>query len=283
MRALAGELTDLRARSGMTTRVAARALGISSASLNRTEKAKRAASTEELGGMLAVYGATDRDRHAVLELAGELPLPGWLGLPPEPAVLARFEAQASAVLDFAPTAVPALLQTGAYARALLTQADAVADAPDRQAPEQRVSARVARQGVLSRLSAPRYAALLDEAVLRRPVGGGAAMAEQIRWLVSRAAEPHISVRVVPFRHGGYRNPGRFSVLRFREATPLVYLEHEGSSGFLDTPGPVEVFTAITATISAAALDDSDSVNLMNRIAADHDRPVRTVLTRQGRP
>lgn len=266
MRALATELTTLRVRSGLTTRGAARRLGISSASLNRTENAKREASTEELGGMLAVYGATTDDRRAVLELAGELPVPGWLGMAPDPAALARFEAQATTIVDFAPTAVPGLLQTAQYARAAQAQSMEFGTAL-----EQRVRARVGRQAVLSKLSAPEYVAFLDEAVLRRPVGGGVAMAAQIRWLVSRARQSNVTVRVVPFRHGGYRNPGRFAVLRFRKSSPLVYLEHEGSSGFLDAPEHVELFTAITATIASAALDHIDSVNLMTRIAADHDR------------
>ena len=81
----------------------------------------------------------------------------------------------------------------------------------------------------------------------------------------------MTVRVVPFRHGGYHNPGRFAVLHFRKSTPLVYLEHEGSSGFVDGQEHVEQFTAISGTIAGAALDYIDSVNLMNRIAADHER------------
>jgi hypothetical protein len=108
-------------------------------------------------------------------------------------------------------------------------------------------------------------------VLRRPVGGAAAMAEQIRWLLALARRPTISIRVVPFRRGGYHNPGRFALLRFRDESPLVYFEHEGSSGFLDERGPVATFDAIAEAITAAAVDDHESVNLMARIAADHER------------
>ncbi|OLR95107.1 hypothetical protein BJP25_08570 [Actinokineospora bangkokensis] len=259
-------MVELRVRAGLTTRGAARRLGISSASLNRTENAKREASAEELGGMLAVYRAGEADRKLVLDLAGARPAPGWLGLAPDPPPLARFEATALSIVDFAPHAVPGLLQTAAYTRAVHTHGGDLGVALD-----ERVRAQARRQAVLSRLSAPHYAAFLDEAVLRRPVGGSAAMAEQIRWLVSRARQPGTTVRVVPFRHGGYRNPGRFSLMRFREAAPVVYVEHEGSSGFLDGAADVERFGAIAASIAAAALDGLDSVNLMNRIASDHER------------
>ena len=136
--------------------------------------------------------------------------------------------------------------------------------------ESLIASRLDRQTVLDRLVSPDYVAILDEAVLRRGFGGDDVMAGQIRWLIERANMPHIGIHVIPFRHGGYHNPGYFSLFEFRDETPIVYIEQDGARGFLD-PKDTPRFQDRAARLMKTALGSADSVNFLARIAADYER------------
>lgn len=268
MRALGTELAALRLRANLTTRQAATRIGISSATLNRIENAKRSASVADVSAMLAIYGVVGKERKRILALVEAVTAPGWLETDHQlkellPA-LTNFESQASTIFNFAPANLPGLLQTQAYARAIIS--DVMAE----NVP-QLLADRLERQKVLTKPSAPDYLAILDEAVLRRPVGGSYVMAEQIRWLIERAKLPHIDVRVIPFKYSQYSSPGSFNVLGFADAPPLVYVEHRAASGFLDSPVGSRMLRDEAIRLAKMALDSTDSVNFLAMVAADHER------------
>lgn len=268
MRALATELTALREKAGLTTRQAAARLGTSIATLNRIENAKRVAGVANVSALLAIYGVTGPERKRIMEMVEEVNAPGWLGVPltrGRPA-LANFEEEASSILNFAPSTLPGLLQTPAYVQAITAMSEFPQPRHDAL-----VAARLARQRVLTKLLAPDYVAILDEATLRRAYGGSAAMAEQIHWLIDLAKRPNITIHVIPFRHGGYRNPGYFSLLQFPRSSPIVYTELDRTAGFHDDPADIESFRGVAATLVKVALGSADSVNFMARMAADHER------------
>ncbi|MGH3859670.1 helix-turn-helix domain-containing protein [Actinokineospora sp.] len=270
MRALAMELKVLRAQAGMNTQKAAARIGTSTATLNRTEKAKRISHITDIAALLAVYGVTGPERVRLLDMAENLNAREWLEtgdrLPLLLPALAGFESAANVIVHFAHSFVPGLLQTPAYARAVMALADT-----DDQGREERVAARLERQKVLNKVMSPRYVAILDEAIFRRPLGGAEVMAQQIHWLIGRAQQPHITILVIPFKHGGYLNPGTFSLLEFRSDPAIVYVENEGASGFLDAPDQISKFQGRTATLVKHALGSADTVNLLTRLAGDYER------------
>lgn len=268
MRALANELTTMRVRAGFTTRQVAARLGTSIATLNRTENAKRGATPVEVSAMLAVYGVIGAERKRLLEMAEGRAPAGWLATPTSRRIqaLADFEDQAVSIVNFAPSYVPGLLQTRAYTREMMALGGITGEDL-----LMRVATRMDRQLVLTKLACPDYVAILDEAALRRPYGPPAVMAEQLRWLIERAKLPNVSIHVIPFRHGGYRNPGHFSKLEFAKAPPLIYVEHGGVSGFLDEPEDALLFRGLATTLAKVALGSAESVNFLARMAVDHER------------
>jgi transcriptional regulator with XRE-family HTH domain len=268
MRALGTELAALRMRANLTTRQAAARIGISSATLNRIENAKRSASVADVSAMLAIYGVVGRERKRILALVEAVTAPGWLETDHQlkellPA-LANFESQASTIYHFAPANIPGLLQSQAYAQAIIN--DVMADNVPKLLAD-----RLERQKVLTKHGAPDYLAVLDEAALRRPVGGSHVMAEQIRQLIERAKLPNIELRVIPFKYSQYSSPGTFNVLGFADAPPLVYVEHRAVSGFLDSPNGSRKLRDEAVKLAKMALDSTDSVNFLAMVAADYER------------
>jgi hypothetical protein len=270
MRALGMELAAARVFAGKTTRQAAAGIGSSPATVNRSEKANRVSPVTDIAGLLALYGVTGEARDRILELAENLDARLWV----EPRsevhrmflALKAFESKARTLMHFAPGTVPGLLQTPAYARALHVVAGFSGAELDSL-----VEARIDRQRVFTKLAAPHYTAIIDEAVVRRPYGGAEVMVQQIHWLIGRAEQPNIDIHVIPFRHGGYANPGPFLALGFADYPPLVFVENCGISSFLDATEDTGVFQEAAARLMRFALGSADSVNLLSRIAADYER------------
>ncbi|WP_436496233.1 helix-turn-helix domain-containing protein [Actinokineospora sp. HUAS TT18] len=270
MRALGMELAAFRMHTGKTTIQAARGIGKSAATLNRTEKANRVSPITDVAGLLALYGITGAARERILDLARDLEARAWLEtgdrLPLLLPALAAFESQSRTLIDFAPHNLPGLLQTPAYARAIHAACGITGKTQDAM-----VEARLDRQKVLAKLAAPTYTAIIDEAAFRRGHGGSEVMVQQIHWLIGKAEQPGINIHVIPFRLGGYRNPGQFSTMEFRESPLIVYVEHEGASGFLDASEDTHLFRDLTANLVRFALGSTETVNFLHRMAADYER------------
>lgn len=246
-------------------------MGLSVASLNRSETAKRISPIRDIAGLLALYGVIGADRDRILDLAENLDAREWLEtgdrLPRLIAPLVGFEAQAQSLAEFAPAYIPGLLQTPAYVRAIM----ALATTTDDQGREERIAARLERQKILTKRVSPTYLAIIDEAVLRRSFGGPEVMVQQLHWLIGRAALPHITIQVIPFKHGGYKNPGPYVLFGFRSEPPIVYVENHGVSGFLHTSVNIDKFQGVTATLARHALGAADTVNFLTRMVADYER------------
>lgn len=269
LRALAMELKAARALSGKTTRQAAKAMGLSIASLNRSETAKRISPIRDIAGLLALYGVIGADRDRILDLAENLDAREWLETGDHARLMAPFvgfEAQAQSIAEFAPAYIPGLLQTPAYVRAIMALATT-----DDQGREERIATRLERQKILAKRVSPTYVAIIDEAVLRRSFGGPEVMVQQLHWLIGRAALPHITIQVIPFKHGGYKNPGAYVLYGFRSDLPIVYIENHGASGFLHTSVDIDKFQGATAALARHALGAADSVNFLKRMVADYER------------
>jgi transcriptional regulator with XRE-family HTH domain len=270
-RALAAELRDLRRQAKLNTREAADRIGISSASLNRSELGTRMPPPEEVSALMAVYGVTGVTKERVLALARAANPTGWWeignhALPKQLPTLITFESQATRITHFQPLYVPGLLQTHAYMRAVME----VFGVPEADA-EARVAARAGRQTVLTRKSPPRYLAIMDEAALRRSFGGREVMAEQLRQIIELAELPNITVQVIPFERGGYPLYGPYVLLQFAKSLDIVHLEHKQASGFVDEPDDTAPFQPLTDTLKAAALGPAETSEFLAAVAAYYDR------------
>ncbi|WP_436493254.1 helix-turn-helix domain-containing protein [Actinokineospora sp. HUAS TT18] len=270
VRALAMELKAARERAGLRTRDAAVKIGTSAPTLNRSEKAKRFSPIEDVSALLAIYGVTGFERMRLMELAQDLDKPHWVEsegkshrITPS---LRLFEAQATKITQFANALIPGLLQTPAYIRALMT-ATPFSD----EGRERLVAARLERQAIFTKIVSPNYEVFLDERVLRRQVGGADVMVQQIQWLLARMEQAHISIRVIPFKHGYYLDPGAYMLMEFREDFPIVYFESAAVSGFLHKADSIHRYRGFTSTMNLMALGSADSVKFLTSMVADYER------------
>src|SRR5918997_5761998 len=153
------------------------------------------------------------------------------GLPQLWRSLIDFEAKATRVQNYEALVVPGLLQTAEYARALI---QGVAPTVSEAELNNLVAARMARQTVLTRASAPQFFAVIDEGALRRPVGEPGVMHRQLQHLLGVSEQPHVTLRVVPMAAGAYAGlRGPFVILEFAEEPALVYLENHATVLFLE--------------------------------------------------
>jgi hypothetical protein len=149
--------------------------------------------------------------------------------------------------------VPGLFQTEDYARAVTRLGHQTAQEPE---IERRVGLRLKRQDLLARAQPPRIWAVMDEAVLRRPIGGAAVMRAQLFRLAGAAELPGVRLQVVPFARGGHAAAsGSFSILRFEEPDlpDVVYMEQLTSAVYLDQRADVEHYLEVVDQLSSEAL------------------------------
>jgi hypothetical protein len=245
----------------------AESLGWSASTLSRLENGLRGVTTEDVAALLVVYQVTGVERERLISLAREADRPGWWetglpGLPSQLTALIGFEAQASRITVVAMVLVPGLLQTPDYARAVMVGGDVPA-----HEVEARVVTRLGRQAVLSRADPPDLHVILDETVLRRPVGGPVAMAAQLRHIITAAARPSVTVQVIPLDVGAHLGTaGSFVLLEFPKARSIVHLEHLRSSLFVDEPDDITPFAQARDTLARQALDPTTSGQLLATIA-----------------
>ena len=200
-RRLAAELRRLRG-AGTTGTTVAKALGWSPAKISRYELGQGSFPLEEIEKLLDYYGVTEPRRAQLLDLAAEANERAWWNdyagaLSPEYMEFIGLEAEAASALAWQVTAVPGLLQTESYARAIHTAHQQVVRTPP-GVFERRVAARMIRQQVLTERNPPlELSAVIDEAVLLRKVGTGEVMFEQLLQLADVAQRPNIELRILP--------------------------------------------------------------------------------------
>ncbi|MGW1956609.1 helix-turn-helix domain-containing protein [Streptomyces sp. NPDC001920] len=180
----------------------------------------------------------------------------------------ELEQQASVIQEFGFAFVPGILQTEGYADALLR--DASYPPLVKEERVKAVATRLDRARVFDDPKCPMVGTLLDETVLRRPVGGPAVMADQIRHLLRLAESERIRVHVVPLAQGGHPLLGSMVTLMWFEDQPPVAYEEGAFSGTLhDEPGLVERIQAAYALVLGEALSQRKSLDLLRSIAEEY--------------
>jgi transcriptional regulator with XRE-family HTH domain len=256
--------------AGLDQKGAAAKLGWSQSRVSRLLSGKRGGTEVDVSAFLAVVQVTGAERERLLRLCREQNTPGWLQqhgsrLPRQLRTLIDHENKAVTIEDFQPTLVPGLLQTTDYARAVIREAGVI----PAEEIEDRVAARLGRQSLFGRERPARFSFFIHEFVLHLSVGGPTVMAEQLQHLLRKATRPYLSLRVVPAALGGYAAAaGAFKLMEFAEFRPVVYLESETTSLFLEKPEEIAAYRHILGLLAQTALGERESRELIATVATD---------------
>jgi transcriptional regulator with XRE-family HTH domain len=271
-RRLRAQLRGARQRAKLTQEQVAEAMDWSPSKIIRIEAGSVGVSTNDMRALIGLYQIDDPAQTAeLLELAKEARERSatYKGVPTKLLNYIEYEAAASTIRGFQPLLVPGLLQTDEYARAVLQQ---FMDAPARAQVDAMVKIRMKRKEVLARSNPPQLFLVIDEAVLRRPVGGETVMQRQIHHLIEVAARPNVTLEVVPFSagvHPGLQGP--FVILEFPDAAAEDVLYLENSRGDLiirDELDEIATHEERFDLLTKLSLGPRDSVTFLSRAAAD---------------
>jgi len=275
------QLRRLREERGLTRAEAAEPIGASESKISRMELGRVPLKERDVSVLLSLYGVhDDRECAALLARVRETNVPCWWHAYSDltPNWLQRYlglEATASLIRTYEAQWLPGLLQTEAYAEAVIRLGTYTQRDDD---VARRVQLRLQRQQLLGRPDAPTLWAVVDEAALRRPVGGLQVMRDQIEALVGFVMKaPNVKVQVVPLAAGGHAGAGTsFTILRFpqREMVDLVYVEQLTSALYLDKPADVDHYFDVMNRLSVEAAPPRDTVQILDRILTDLDGPTR---------
>jgi transcriptional regulator with XRE-family HTH domain len=270
---LGAQLRRLREARRITLEDAGRAIRASHSKISRLETGRVGFKDRDISDLLTLYGVTDeQERDALRALARRANAPGWWHdysdvLPPWFEAYVGLEEVATQIRAYEVQFVPGLLQTEDYARAVTLLGHD--DAPPREI-ERRVGLRMARQAVLEKPDPPNVWAVVDEALLRRPVGSPAVMEGQLKHLTEMAQRPNVTIQVMPFQAGGHSAAGGpFSILRFAEPDlpDVVYLEQLTSALYLDKPEVVDSYLRVMERVCMEAATPADSIDVITAILA----------------
>lgn len=271
---LGTRLRRLRESLGISREKAAAAIRASDAKLCRMELGRVGFKQRDIADLLTLYGVQDPAVHQeFLDSVRRANEPGWwraygdafpswfeqhLGLEEAASLIRTYEVQF----------IPGLLQTPEYAEAVIRLGHPITS-PD--AIARRVELRMTRQELLSRPDAPKLWVVVDEAALRRPLGGAEVMRAQLQHLIEAASWPNVTLQVLPFHVGGHAAAGGpITVLRFPvpDLPDVVYLEQLSSALYLDKPEEVDHYLAVMDRLSLVASPAVDSMPFLEQVLKD---------------
>lgn len=275
---LGGRLRRLRESCGISREDAGEAIRGSHSKISRLELGRTGFRERDLVDLLTLYGVPDdEERDAFLRLARQANVSGWWHrdndwLPKWFDTYLGLEQAARLIRCYEPRAVPELLQTADYARALFTLAHPSESA---DAIERRVALRMRRQQVLNRPEPPQLWFIVEEAALRRPIGGSKVWSAQLDEVLRVADKPNVTVQVLADHVGGPAlADGGFTVLRFAEADlpDIVYLQQLTSALYLDKRADLDAYLSVANQLSVHAAPPEYTHGLI-RALADRQPPV----------
>jgi transcriptional regulator with XRE-family HTH domain len=266
-RRLALELRRFRESARLTCEEVAEHLECSASKISRIETGRVSVSPRDVRDMLDLYGVPGEQRDDLVQLARESRHKGWWhaysdAIQPRFATYIGLENAASEIRIYEVALIPALLQTQDYARAVIT-AGSVGASDD--VAERSVAVLMARQPLLTGDDPPRVWAVLDEAALRRRVGGAGLMRLQLEHLLEVSGLPNVALQVLPFGAGAHPAMGRpFVILAFPERadSDVVYLEDLTSALYVEDVAEVDRYNVFFDHLRATALSFSDSAALI---------------------
>jgi transcriptional regulator with XRE-family HTH domain len=258
-------LRRLREEAEVSREDAAAAIRSSAPKISRMELGRTSIKARDLTDLLALYGADDEaERESMLALSRHGSVPGWWqghgdAVPAWLKPYLGLEQAARLIRSYDVQLVPGLLQTPEYARAVFGQSgSSVGERAERQ-----LAVRMRRQEILHRANPPHLWAVIDEAALRRPVGGSAVMRAQIEHLLEIGRLRHVNIQVLPFRAGGHAaGGGPVVLLRFAgdQLPDVVYLEQLTSASYPASPSDLAYYW-----------------DVLNQLATQADPPIASTM------
>jgi transcriptional regulator with XRE-family HTH domain len=275
---LGAQLRRLRESKNISREDAGWEIRASGSKISRMELGRVSFKERDVSDLLTLYGVADaKEREALLSLAQQANNPGWWHhfsdiLPPWFQSYLGLEAAATLIRTYEIQFVPGLLQTADYARAVTLLGHAGADADE---IERRVDLRRQRQQILSRPDPPQLWVVIDEAVLRRPIGGVEVMKAQIEHLIEASKLPNIRMQIIPFHAGGHAAAGGpFAILRFPEPElpDVVYVEQLTSAIYLDKREDVDHYAIAMERVCIDADPPNHTPEILEKLRHEVGRP-----------
>lgn len=268
---LGAQLRRLREAGGVTREGAGWEIRASESKISRIELGRVGFKERDVADLLTLYGVTEpAEREALLKLARDANSPGWWHrygdvLPAWFQSYLGLEAAAAIIRTYEVQFVPGLLQTREYARAVVLLGHGAAAPAE---IDQRVSLRMQRQQLVQRPDAPQLWAVVDEAALRRPIGGPEVMRGQLTALIEATRVPAIRLQIIPFDAGGHAAAGgAFTILRFddQDLPDIVYIEQLTSAIYLDKRDDVDHYAAAMERLCVEAEPPERTRDILGRI------------------
>jgi transcriptional regulator with XRE-family HTH domain len=273
-RRLGTELRRLRDKSGYKLEEVAGELGVAPSTLSRIETGKAPTKSAYLHQMLEMYGVSEpAARQVLVDMAREGHRKGWWAayddvLPTGLDIYVGLEAETVGIRSYEVSVVHGLLQTADYARAVLQE---VFPRHTAEQIDRLVDLRITRQRRLDEDPPLELWAILDEAVIRRMVGGPACMRGQLEHLVTESGRQGMTLQVLPFSSGAHAgHGGPFSILEFpeRSDSEVAYIESGAGNIYLEKDKEVRVRSEAFDRLRAAALSPAESGELISQVARE---------------
>lgn len=266
-RELGGRLRALRLEQGLTVEQVAEMLLCSPSKVSRMETGQRGATPRDIRDLSGIYGVIDETQVAyMMRLAREGKQQGWwqsFSVPLKYTNYVGFEQEATSLAIFHSSVVPGLLQSPDYTRALHKNA---IPRLDDLAIEERVRERKTRQEVLDRDNPPQLDIVIDEAVLRRPIGGHSAMREQLDRLLKECERSALTLQVMAYEAGAHPAlESNFTILEFADQAPVIYVEGLAGHMYLERQDELHEYRLVFERLRGMALSPQDSARLVAKI------------------
>jgi hypothetical protein len=269
---LGNHLRRLREAQGVSREDAGWEIRSSESKISRMELGRVGFKELDVADLLTLYGlaADDPERERLLSLARESNTPGWWHrfgdvLPGWFQSYLGLEASASLIRTYEVQFVPGLLQTADYARAVVKLGHPRARPIEL---DRRVELRIQRQRLLTKEDAPQVWAVIDEAALRRPIGGVDVLRAQIEALLEANELPNVRLQVLPFEFGGHAAAGgAFTILRFpaEDLSDVVYVEQLTSALYLDKAEDLDLYAETMERLCLEADPPAQTAENLTRI------------------
>jgi hypothetical protein len=254
---LGAQLRRLRETAGVSRDDAGYHIRASGSKISRLELGRVSFKERDVSDLLDLYSVGGEQKDQLVQLTREANATPWWQkyrevVPDWFQVYVGLEEAATLIRVYEVQFVPGLLQTEEYARAVVMQGSPGLSADE---VDNRVNVRLGRQRLFAKEeNAPRLWAIVDEAALRRPMGGRDVLAGQVKRLMEAVGESNITLQVMPFKYGGHgAEGGAFTIMRFPEADlpDMVYMEYLTGAHYIDKPEEVEVYAAVMERLSVA--------------------------------
>ncbi|RCV53242.1 helix-turn-helix domain-containing protein [Marinitenerispora sediminis] len=267
-RHLIRELKRFRLEAGLSQDEVSGRMGWDRGKIHRLESGRlQRVKASDVIALCDLYKVSDVQREALAEIARNSRRKGWWFAYQDvlPGPFIGLEAEALSICDFNAMVIPGLFQTPDYLASLMESATGVTVMAHEV--HDRINARRERQAsVLDRDLPPRLWVILDEAALRREVGGREIMEAQIRHLLELGHRPNINIQVLPFDIGAHAASGfQFTILQFSDVDSVVYIEGDQDGLYLEEESKIRRYTLIFDRLQASAMSVEKSTGFLESL------------------